>query len=102
MVLITPGIFHKAYSSFTLVIKNQAKKRKNKNLIRADALKNAIIIPKKKRKKRSKTVISKLLSSTGPLYLVWANHKWTCCHKVDLPLSQLDRLATYPPSKYGV
>jgi hypothetical protein len=61
------------------VIKNQAKKRKNKILIRADALKwnNT----KKKRKKRSKTVISKLLSSTGPLYLVWTNHKWTCCHK---------------------
>jgi len=34
------------------VIKNQAKKRKNKNLIRADALKNAIIIPKKKKKKK--------------------------------------------------
>jgi hypothetical protein len=44
-MVLTPGIFHKAYSflyfifSFTFVIKNQAKKRKNKILIRADALK---------------------------------------------------------------
>ncbi len=37
------------------------------------------IIPTKKKEKKSKTVISKLLSSTGPLYIVWANHKWTGC-----------------------